>query len=145
MVDLKKQVAFEKHEAQRCNCDYEDLKRHLDRVEALSGHRYTPTSPRSESWIVWSAAWDARQAEIKELKEKLEKLESGAFVLVPKLSANYLFNQVPELGFLHKDEKETVLYHLNYMASEFKEDAKRFVENDHSKQAEFAAHGETHE
>ena len=50
MVDLKKQVAFEKHEAQRCNCDYEDLKRHLDKVEALSGHRYTPTSPR---WITF--------------------------------------------------------------------------------------------
>lgn len=85
MVDLKKQVAFEKHEAQRCNCDYEDLKRHLDRVEVLSGHRYTPTSPRSESWIVWSAAWDARQAEIDELKAKLEAAQvHEGFVLVPK-------------------------------------------------------------
>ena len=85
MVDLKKQVAFEKHEAQRCNCDYEDLKRHLDRVEALSGHRYTPTSPRSDSWIVWSAAWDARQAEINELKAKLEAAQvPEGFVLAPK-------------------------------------------------------------
>ena len=85
MVDLKKQVAFEKHEAQRCNCDYEDLKRHLDKVEALSGHRYTPTSPRSDSWIVWSAAWDARQAEINELKAKLEAAQvPEGFVLVPK-------------------------------------------------------------
>ena len=72
----------------------------------------------------------------------IQKLNEAGFVLVPKLSANYLFNQVPELGFSHKDEKETVLYHLNYMASEFKEDAKRFVENDHAKQAEFAVQEE---
>ena len=93
MVDLKKQVAFEKHEAQRCNCDYEDLKRHLDKVEALSGHRYTPTSPRSESWIVWSAAWDARQAEINELKAKLEAAQvHEGFVLVPKEPTEEIIN-----------------------------------------------------
>jgi hypothetical protein len=59
------------------------------------------------------------------------------FVLVPKLSANYLFNQVPELGYEHQDEKDTVLYHLNYMASEFKESAKDFVKKDHEKQIKF--------
>ena len=59
------------------------------------------------------------------------------FVLVPKLSANYLFNKVPELGFKHQDEKDTVLYHLNYMASEFKESAKNFVVLDHEKQKRF--------
>lgn len=58
-------------------------------------------------------------------------------VLVPKLSANYLFNQVPELGFANKDEKDTVLYHLNYMASEFSDSAKQFVKLDHEKQMEF--------
>ena len=93
MVDLKKQVAFEKHEAQRCNCDYEDLKRHLDRVEALSGHRYTPTSPRSDSWIAWSAAWDARQAEINEMKAKLEAAQvPEGFVLVPKEPTEEIIN-----------------------------------------------------
>ena len=93
MVDLKKQVAFEKHEAQRCNCDYEDLKRHLDRVEALSGHRYTPTSPRSDSWIAWSAAWDARQSEIDELKVKLEAAQvPEGFVLVPKEPTEEIIN-----------------------------------------------------
>ena len=56
------------------------------------------------------------------------------FVLVPKLSANYLFNKVPELGFKHKDEEDTVLYHLNYMASEFRDSAKQFTEDDHEKQ-----------
>lgn len=55
-------------------------------------------------------------------------------VMVPKLSANYLFNTVPELGFKSKDEKDTVLYHLNYMASEFKAEAKSFVKQDHAKQ-----------
>ena len=93
MVDLKKQVAFEKHEAQRCNCDYEDLKRRLDRVEALSGHRYTPTSPRSDSWIAWSAAWDARQAEINEMKAKLEAAQvPEGFVLVPKEPTEEIIN-----------------------------------------------------
>ena len=56
------------------------------------------------------------------------------FVFVPKLSANYLFNKVPELGFKHKDEKDTVLYHLNYMASEFRDSAKQFTKDDHEKQ-----------
>lgn len=55
-------------------------------------------------------------------------------VIVPKLSANYLFNTVPELGFEHQDQKDTVLYHLNYMASEFRDSAKQFVEDDHAKQ-----------
>lgn len=55
-------------------------------------------------------------------------------VIAPRLSANYLYSKVPELGFKSQDEKETVLYHLNYMASEFKEDAKKFVIDDHEKQ-----------
>lgn len=73
--------------------------------------------------------------------EGLEKIKEHAipegFVLVPKLSANYLFNKVPELGFKHQDEKDTVLYHLNYMASEFKESAKNFVALDYEKQKRF--------
>ena len=66
-----------------------------------------------------------------------EKAPPEGFVFVPKLSANYLFNKVPELGFKHRDEKDTVLYHLNYMASEFKESAKEFVKKDHEKQIKF--------
>lgn len=73
----------------------------------------------------WSA-WQAAKAQKVAVPE--------GFVLVPKLSANYLFNIVPELGFKHQDQKDTVLYHLNYMASEFKESAKKFVEEDHAKQ-----------
>ena len=75
-------------------------------------------------------AWDAWQA------AKAQAVPEG-FVLVPKLSANYLFNKVPELGFKHQDEKDTVLYHLNYMASEFEESAKKFVTLDHEKQKRF--------
>lgn len=55
-------------------------------------------------------------------------------VIVPKLSANYLFNTVPDLGFKQQDLKDTVLYHLNYMALEFRDSAKQFVEDDHAKQ-----------
>ncbi|WP_213073161.1 hypothetical protein [Acinetobacter bouvetii] len=72
------------------------------------------------------------------LRAKRAKAQvSEGFVLVPKFSANYLFNKVPELGFKHPDEKDTVLYHLNYMASEFKESARQFVESDHTKQKAF--------
>lgn len=107
MVDLKKQVAFEKHEAQRCNCDYEDLKRHLDKVEALSGHRYTPTSPRSDSWIAWSAAWDARQAEINELKAKLEAAQvPEGFVLVPKEKLSVFWQDDDEPENIVSDESD---------------------------------------
>ncbi|WP_111857795.1 hypothetical protein [Acinetobacter sp. CFCC 10889] len=77
--------------------------------------------PTQLLWETWQAA--------KSIPE--------CFVLVPKLSANYLFNQVPELGFKDQDEKNTVLYHLNYMASEFKESAKEFVKEDHEKQIKF--------
>lgn len=75
---------------------------------------------------VWKAWREAKAQAIPE-----------GFVLVPKLSANYLFNEVPELGFKHQDEKDTVLYHLNYMASEFEESSKKFVALDHEKQKRF--------
>lgn len=55
-------------------------------------------------------------------------------IIAPKLSANYLFSKVPELGFLHQDEKDTVLYHLNYMACGFNDSAYQFVVNDHEVQ-----------
>ncbi|WP_228146057.1 hypothetical protein [Acinetobacter sp. ANC 4558] len=71
-------------------------------------------------WVMW-------------LRAKKVAVPDG-FVLVPKLSANFLFNIVPELEFKHQDQKDTVLYHLNYMTSEFKESAKKFVEEDHVKQ-----------
>lgn len=71
-------------------------------------------------WKLWQAA-------------KVKTVPEWA-VIVPKLSANYLFNTVPELGFEHQDQKDTVLYHLNYMASEFRDSAKQFVEDDHAKQ-----------
>ena len=83
--------------------------------------------------------FEQQQIEIDLLKNELAKAQAvpEGFVLVPKLSANYLFNKVPELGFKHQDEKDTVLYHLNYMASEFKESAKNFVVLDHEKQKRF--------
>ncbi len=79
----------------------------------------------NEHWDTFRAGWDAKAQAVPE-----------GFVLVPKLSANFLFNIVPELGFKHQDQKDTVLYHLNYMASEFKDSAKKFIEADHAKQKE---------
>ena len=74
-------------------------------------------------WAMWLRAKRTAKTQVPE-----------GFVFVPKLSANYLFNKVPELGFKHKDEEDTVLYHLNYMASEFRDSAKQFTEDDHEKQ-----------
>ncbi|HGH3604032.1 TPA: hypothetical protein ACJK1S_001221 [Acinetobacter baumannii] len=61
MTDLNKErEAFERFHAKECNCSYEDLKRQLDRQEALTGHRYLPTSPRHEAWLIWDAAWQEK-------------------------------------------------------------------------------------
>lgn len=61
MLDLNKErEAFERFHAKECNCSYEDLKRQLDRQEALTGHRYLPTSPRHEAWLIWDAAWQEK-------------------------------------------------------------------------------------
>ncbi|MGE9819916.1 hypothetical protein ACQP6V_17315 [Acinetobacter baumannii] len=75
MTDLNKErEAFERFHAKECNCSYEDLKRQLDRQEALTGHRYLPTSPRHEAWLIWDAAWnDASDQAVPE-----------GYVLVPK-------------------------------------------------------------
>lgn len=74
----------------------------------------------NEAWTMWQQA--------------IKNAVPDWAVIAPRLSANYLYSKVPELGFKSQDEKETVLYHLNYMASEFKEDAKKFVIDDHEKQ-----------
>lgn len=83
--------------------------------------------------IIWMKG-QARQ--LWEFWQAAKAVHKG-LVLVPKLSANYLFNQVPQLGFANRDEKDTVLYHLNYMASEFKDSARQFVKLDHEKQQQF--------
>ncbi|MFL9521095.1 hypothetical protein ACKEPL_01380 [Acinetobacter baumannii] len=65
MIDLnKKREAFERFHAKECNCSYESLKRQLDRQEALTGHRYLPTSPRHEAWLIWDAAWNDASAQV---------------------------------------------------------------------------------
>jgi uncharacterized protein YbdZ (MbtH family) len=81
-MDIQKQIAFEKSQAKDINCDYEELKQRLDHCEKLSGHRYLPTSPRHEAWLVWDAAWE---------ESKAQAVPEG-FVLVPKeLSDEYCF------------------------------------------------------
>lgn len=87
MTDLNKErEAFERFHAKECNCSYEDLKRQLDRQEALTGHRYLPTSPRHEAWLIWDAAWQEKakaqavQAWIP-VKEQLPELENDVLVV----------------------------------------------------------------
>jgi len=72
-MDIQEQIAFEKFHAKECNCDYNELKRRLDHQEKVMGHRYIPSSPRHEAWLVWDAAWQA----------KVQAVPEG-FVLVPK-------------------------------------------------------------
>ena len=72
-MDIQKQIAFEKFHAKECNCDYNELKRRLDHQEKVMGHRYIPSSPRHEAWLVWDAAWQAKAQAVQE-----------GFVLVPK-------------------------------------------------------------
>ncbi|AWL27104.1 hypothetical protein DJ533_00015 (plasmid) [Acinetobacter defluvii] len=98
--------------------------------KAFLKHWYENNLPFDDEDKFQKPAWDAW------LAAKTQAIPEG-FVLACKLSANYLFNQVPELGFKDQDEKNTVLYHLNYMASEFKESAKEFVKKDHEKQIAF--------
>jgi len=50
-------------------------------------------------------------------------------VLVPELSVNYLYRSVPELGFVNQDEKDTVIYHLNFIAAPLHATAKTYVQN----------------
>ncbi|WP_218646759.1 hypothetical protein [Acinetobacter sp. SwsAc6] len=79
-MDIQKQVAFEKFHARDCNCDYEDLKRRLDRHELLTGHRYPPTSPRHEAWLTWCAAWDAKAQAVPEGFVLVKKVHPDAIV-----------------------------------------------------------------
>ncbi|WP_066029338.1 hypothetical protein [Acinetobacter baumannii] len=83
MTDLNKErEAFERFHAKECNCSYEDLKRQLDRQEALTGHRYLPTSPRHEAWLIWDAAWQE--------KAKAQAVPEG-YVLMPKVPSEKMF------------------------------------------------------
>ena len=50
-------------------------------------------------------------------------------VLVPELSVNFLYRSVPELGFSNQDEKDTVIYHLNFIAAPLHAAAKNYVQN----------------
>ena len=103
-------------------------------TDGETGRNYSYTFYDSKTQAAWGA-WQATKA---------QAVPEG-FVLVPKLSANYLFNKVPELGFKHKDEEDTVLYHLNYMASEFRDSAKQFTEDDHEKQKAMIEEEQSHE
>ncbi|WP_407410048.1 hypothetical protein [Acinetobacter sp.] len=75
------QIAFEKAQAIKYDCDYEELKFCFDNHENLTGHRYPPTSQRYESWLVWQESWKAAQEHM--LQARYDKLSSHDYVLIP--------------------------------------------------------------
>lgn len=56
------QVAFEKAQAAKHNCDYEQLKANLDKREADVGSRYLIGF--SADWAIWQEAWQAAQEQM---------------------------------------------------------------------------------
>lgn len=86
-MDIQKQIAFEKFQAKDSNCDYEELKQRLDHFEKLSGHRYLPTSPRHEAWLVWNAAWQAKAQAVPEKDAIIKKLSDQLYSQEMKTSA----------------------------------------------------------
>lgn len=56
------QVAFEKAQAAKHNCDYEQLKANLDKQEAEVGSRYLIGF--SADWAVWQEAWQVAQEQM---------------------------------------------------------------------------------
>lgn len=118
-MDLQKErEAFEQHLTDTGLVEFSDYGFAVDECDE---YLHEPTQVAWDSWLIGLN------------RAKAQAVPEWA-VIVPRLSANYLFNKVPELGFKHQDEKDTVLYHLNYMASGFKESAKQLVEDNHAKQ-----------
>ena len=119
---------------EKLKAEFEKLKYVEEKLEYLSFDEYLGCYVEKNNGMpVGLAAWVNGAFYGFEQAAKAQAVPEWA-VIVPKLSANYLFNTVPELGFEHQDQKDTVLYHLNYMASEFRDSAKQFVEDDHAKQ-----------
>lgn len=104
-MDIQEQIAFEKFHAKECNCDYNELKRRLDHQEKVMGHRYIPSSPRHEAWLVWDAAWQAKVQAVPEWVSVDDKLPAiGVYVMVflEKQGHNpttYNFCQYTKFGF----------------------------------------------
>ena len=85
-MDIQKQIEFEKFHARECNCDYDELKRRLDHQEKVMGHRYIPSSPRHEAWLVWNAAWKAKAQAVPEWISTSDRMpKEGEEVLVHSL------------------------------------------------------------
>ncbi len=135
MLDLNKErEAFERFHAKECNCSYEDLKRQLDRQEALTGHRYLPTSPRHEAWLIWDAAWQE--------KAKAQAVPED-WVIVPqelpldmalKIAKERIIEQPPVKDpvlneILEKALKENLQYEQCRLIRDYKEMVKRLSES----------------
>lgn len=109
-IEKEIQEAFEQFHAKDCNCNYEDLKRQLDRQEMLTGHRYLPTSPCHEAWLVFHAGWLASK------QHEIQKLEGC--VVVPLENARYFSNdgenyEIHETLEQAKHEAECAIEHYS--------------------------------
>ena len=111
-MDIQKQIEFEKFHARECNCDYDELKRRLDHQEKVMGHRYIPSSPRHEAWLVWNAAWKAKAQAVPEWNSVDDKEPPlGTMVLICWSDAP---DVEPEKDYMDHDVDHGVNYWANY-------------------------------
>lgn len=66
--------AFERHQADLTDTDYEVLKHHFDNNEQYFGSRYNEGSLYERDWFVWEACWQSRQAEINQLQSQINEM-----------------------------------------------------------------------
>lgn len=66
--------AFERHQADLTDTDYEVLKPHFDNNEQYFGSRYNEGSLYERDWFVWEACWQSRQAEINQLQSQINEM-----------------------------------------------------------------------
>lgn len=66
--------AFERHQADLTDTDYEVLKHHFDNNEQYFGSRYNEGSLYERDWFVWEACWQSRQAEVDQLQSQINEM-----------------------------------------------------------------------
>ena len=66
--------AFERHQADLTDTDYEVLKPHFDNNEQYFGSRYNEGSLYERDWFVWEACWQSRQTEINQLQTQINEM-----------------------------------------------------------------------
>lgn len=88
--------AFERHQADLTDTDYEVLKHHFDNNEQYFGSRYNEGSLYERDWFVWEACWQSRQAEFDSMTEAL--LNQTQLLAKQKAEINQLQSQINEMA-----------------------------------------------